>query len=112
MKFTGGLTLFVSGFFSDSSARRRVDLDYYVRMGGYAYGSAARLRSNEAAEVYYELSTKFGRFVDMLNKAGALSDAGGILRLYEKWVQTGSRRSGALLRREDFQIGTTPRVMH
>ncbi len=115
LKFTGDLALFVSGFFSDSIARRRVDLDYYVRMGCYAYGRAARLSPGEAAEVYYELSAKFGRFVDVLNEVSeesALSEVGGILRLYEKWLQTGSRRSEALLRREGIQLGTTPRVIH
>ncbi len=115
LKFTGDLALFVSGFFSDSIARRRVDLDYYVRMGGYAYGRAARLSPSEAAEVYYELSAKFGRFVDVLNEVSeesSLSEAGGILRLYERWLQTGSRRSEALLRREGIQLGTTPRVIH
>ncbi len=112
MKFTGDLKLFVSGFFSDSIARRRVDLDYYVRMGGYAYGRAARLSPSEAAEVYYELSAKFGRFVDVLNEVSALFETRGILRLYEKWLQTGSRRSGALLQREGIQISTTPRVMY
>lgn len=98
LKFTGDLALFVSGFFSDSIARRRVGLDYYVRMGGYAYGRAARLSPSDAAEVYFELSAKFGRFVDVLNEVSeesALSEVGGILRLYEKWLQTGSKRSEA-----------------
>lgn len=115
LKFTGDLALFVSGFFSDSIARRRVDLDYYVRMGGYAYGHAARLSPNAAAEVFLELSAKFGRFVDVLNEVSeesALSEVGGILRLYEKWLQTGSKRSEALLRREGIQLGPASRITH
>jgi hypothetical protein len=115
LKFTGDLALFVSGFFSDSIARRRVDLDYYVRMGGYAYGRAARLSSSESAEVFLELSAKFGRFVDVLNEVSeesALTEVGGVLRLYEKWLQTGSKRSEALLRREGIQLGAASRITH
>ena len=116
LKFTGDLALFVSGFFSDSIARRRVDLDYYVRMGGYAYGRAARLSPGEAAEVYYELSAKFGRFVDSAQRGERGERA---LRWWEAFcVSTRSGfkraagRSEALLRREGIQLGTTPRVIH
>jgi hypothetical protein len=115
LKFTGDLALFISGFFSDSIARRRVDLDYYVRMGGYAYGHVARLSPSEAAEVFLELSTKFGRFVDVLNEVSeesGIADVAGILRLYEKWLQTGSKRSEALLRREGIQLGPSSRITH
>ena len=35
----GDFSLFMSGFFSDSFRRRAVDVDYYVSMGEYAYGS-------------------------------------------------------------------------
>ena len=38
----GDFSLFMSGFFPDSFRRRVVDVDYYVSMGEYAYGSLSR----------------------------------------------------------------------
>ncbi len=115
LKLTGDVALFVSGFFSDSIARRRVELDYYVRMGGYAYGRAARLSPNDAASVFHELSAKFGRFVDVLNEVSeesSLTDAAGVLRLYERWLQTGSKRSEIRLRQEGILLQTSADRMH
>ena len=115
LKLTGDVALFVSGFFSDSIARRRVELDYYVRMGGYAYGRAAQLSPNDAASVFHELSAKFGRFVDVLNEVSeesSLTDAAGVLRLYERWLQTGSKRSEIRLRQEGILLGTSADRMH
>ena len=115
LKLTGDVALFVSGFFSDSIARRRVQLDYYVRMGGYAYGRAARLSPDDAASVFHELSAKFGRFVDVLNEVSeesSLTDAAGLLRLYERWLQTGSKRSEIRLRQEGILLGTSADRMH
>ncbi len=115
LKLTGDVALFVSGFFSDSIARRRVELDYYVRMGGYAYGRAARLSPNDAASVFHELSAKFGRFVDVLNEVSeesSLTDAAGVLRLYERWLQTGSKRSENRLRQEGILLQTSADSMH
>jgi hypothetical protein len=115
LKFTGDLALFVSGFFSDSITRRRVDLDYYVRLGGYAYGGAARFSPLDIAEVFMELAHKFPRFVDVLNEVSeqsAIAENAGILRLYERWRETGSRRSEALLRRAGILLGDASRRVH
>ncbi|HJS73836.1 MAG TPA: hypothetical protein VJ921_06075 [Vicinamibacteria bacterium] len=115
LKFTGDVALFMSGFFSDSVTRRLNELDYYVRLGGYAYGGAARLSALEAAALFEELAHKFVRFVDVLNEVSeesAITENAGILRLYEKWRQTGSRRSEALLRREGILLGDGSRRLH
>jgi hypothetical protein len=115
LKFTGDLALFISGFFSDSIVRRRVDLDYYVRLGGYAYGGASRFCPLDTVAVFQELARKFPTFVDVLNEVSeetTLVENAGILRQYEKWLQTGSRRSEELLRREGILVGSTPRNLH
>ena len=102
LKATGDVSLFVSGFFSDSLDGGLVDSDYYVRMGGYAYGRLAGLsRHRTAASVFGELSENFLSFVDVLNEvseASSLTDNKSLLRLYEKWLRTGSKRSENLLR--------------
>lgn len=103
----GDVALFMSGFFSQMFARRMVDMDYYVAMGGNAYGSLhQRVRGtaygSAFSDVYHELARKFQGFVDVLwevsESARASSDC-DILRLYEIWTRTGSRRAGRLLSR-------------
>jgi hypothetical protein len=96
----GDVSLFVSGFFSDSLQRRAVDVDYYVSMGEYAYGSLGRRDADTFAEVFTELSRKFVGFMDVLSDVSertALSSSTDVLRLYEKWLRTGSQRTGQQL---------------
>ena len=99
LRQVGDLSLFISGFFADSLNRRLVDIDYYIQLGESAYGSLAR-RDETFGEVFNELSEKFPAFVDVLGEVSeqsALTSNTDVLRLYEKWVRTKSRRSGDLL---------------
>jgi hypothetical protein len=97
----GDLSLFISGFFSDSLNRRLVDVDYYIQLGERAYGSLARRAVDDTfTDVFDELSEKFTAFVDVLGEVSertALTSDADVLRLYEKWMRTRSRRSGDLL---------------
>src|SRR3972149_178275 len=43
LKALGGVSLFTSGFFSDSLKRKIVDIDYYIDMGACSYGWLASL---------------------------------------------------------------------
>lgn len=108
----GDVSLFVAGFFADSLAYRPVDLDYYVNMGGNAYGSLSveirgTFRGSALAGVYRELARKFQLVVDILNEVrdgvGNSSDV-DLLRTYEVWLKTGSRRAAELLK----QNGVVP----
>lgn len=108
----GDVSLFIAGFFADSLAHRLVDLDYYIHMGGNAYGSLSdeirgTLRGRALAHVYRELARKFQVVVDVLNdvRDGARRSSDiDLLRTYEVWLKTGSRRAAALLR----QNGVVP----
>jgi hypothetical protein len=93
LKQIGDVSLFVSGFFSDSLRRKLVDVDYYATIGGFAYSSLSRYESDTFSPVFAELAEKFNGFVDVLSCASNAD----LLRLYEKWLKTGSRRSGQLL---------------
>ena len=100
LRQVGDLSLFVSGFFSESLARSLVDVDYYIQLGESAYGSLARQSDETFGDVFDELSTKFAAFVDVLGEISertALASNTDLLRLYERWLRTGSRRSGDLL---------------
>jgi hypothetical protein len=96
----GDVSLFTSGFFSDSLQRKMVDVDYYVAIGGYAYNALSRVEADRLSPVYAELAEKFVGFVDVLSEVSERTSCmsnGDLLRLYEKWLKTGSRRSGQLL---------------
>lgn len=104
----GDTSLFISGFFPDSLARRSslVDVDYYIAMGGRAYDAVARHAAESS--LWEELSDKFRLLVDILNEVSertVASSEAGVLRLYERWLKTGSRRLASLL----TQKGVVPR---
>lgn len=102
LRKVGDLSLFISGFFSDSLNRSLVDIDYYIQLGECAYGSLARQGGETLGDVFDELSEKFTAFVDILAEVSertALTSNADVLRLYEKWLRTKSRRSGNLLAR-------------
>ena len=102
----GDVSLFVAGFFAQSFARKLIDIDYHIAMGGRAYGvlaeALARGKGRVLGNVFAELSEKFQPMVDTLNElaeAAYTHSDKDILRLYEIWLKTGSRRSYALLKR-------------
>jgi hypothetical protein len=100
LRQVGDLSLFISGFFSDSLNRRLVDVDYYVTLGGYAYGSLSRRDEDSRARIFAELAEKFVRYVDVLcevSEQTTLASNADLLRLYEKWLRTGSPRDGERL---------------
>ena len=108
----GDVSLFVAGFFARSFARKLIDIDYHIAMGGNAYSSLAdtlqrSLSGRCVAGVYAQLAQKFQGLVDALNEVSEMSyrhtDA-DILRLYEMWMKTGSPRAHGLLR----QLGVQP----
>jgi hypothetical protein len=109
----GDVSLFIAGFFAHSFARKLIDVDYHVAMGGCAYGTLAnglcRGRKPVLGRVFAELAAKFMPLVDAL---GEISDAArrytqaDVLRLYEIWLKTGSPRARGLLRR--LGIEATP----
>jgi hypothetical protein len=115
----GDISLFMAGFFTRGFARRLVDIDYHIAMGGRAYDALARSlergRRRALAQVFAELAAKFQPLVDAL---GEISDAAyvytqrDILRLYEIWLKTGSVRARRLLRRLGIEAAPVALPMH
>ena len=100
LKQIGDVSLFVSGFFSDSLRRKLVDVDYYASIGGVAYNALSRYETDTFSPVFAELAEKFIVYVDVLSEVSERSLCSSnmdLLRLYERWLKTGSRRSGQLL---------------
>lgn len=95
LKKLGDGSLYISGFFGDSLARKVVDIDYYVDMGGAAYRALALSAQDEtASNVYNEYSTCFAEFVDVLtciSQDSLIQTDGDLLRLYDRYMATGSK---------------------
>ena len=107
LKQLGDLALFISGIFTDSLNRKLVDVDYYIAMGGNAYGHLSDVTRDTGRwqvfnEIFDELAGKFPAFVDVLGEVSEnthLRNDSDIMRLYEVWMRTGSKRSERKLRR-------------
>lgn len=112
LRHVADTSLYMSGFFAEALTRRLVDLDYYISLGGSAYGQLARAvarKQSSCGVVYDELGCHFGDYVEVLaevSQTSALGSPMGVVQLYERWLKTGSewaerklRRSGVVPRR-------------
>lgn len=98
LKAIGDTSLYMSGFFADALTRKLVDVDYYIEMGGAAYGQLARAPvprtfPEHFRDAFDELAAKFRAFVDVLSEVRshtAIASSTNVLRLCEEWVRTGS----------------------
>lgn len=107
LKHLGDVALYVAGFFTDFVERSLVDVDYYISMGGSAYGNLSGLIGNQRhgdtfALLYKQMSLKFTDLVDVLNQIAERSQQksntdADLLRLYDRWARTGSERIRKLL---------------
>ncbi len=106
LKNLGDVALYVSGFFAEFIERSLVDVDYYIAMGGNAYGSLSSLvgrqrHGDTLAEIYLQLGQRFTELVDLLTQIAERSrptrDDVAILRLYDRWARTGSERIHRML---------------
>ncbi|MCB1863885.1 MAG: hypothetical protein KDG50_00515 [Chromatiales bacterium] len=102
----GDVALFVAGLFAGQLGRRGIDVDYYIAMGGTAYGvlsemNAESVRDSALSCVFEDLAGRFVGFADVLAEIGEQrcerSDE-QLLRLYELWQKTGSERLARKLR--------------
>ncbi len=94
MKILADKALYLSGFFGDSLQKKSVDIDYYMGIGAAAYSNLASWTKEETtATVYSTISKKFIDYADLLSyisDKSALQSEQNILRLYERYLKTGS----------------------
>ena len=106
----GDTALFVSGFFGDSLARTHVDVGYYISMGERAYGTLAETERG-LDDLFGELASRFGQFVDLFAEIAELSDLRsnrGLIRLYERFLQTRDERVAQRLRERGVALFAGP----
>lgn len=108
----GDTSLFVAGFFGDSLSRSPVDAGYYVAMGERAYQAlAASPGPAGAAETFGEMAARFQVFVDVLAEIAEMQDLRsnrGLVRLYERFLHTGSQRVAEQLRARGVALFAGP----
>jgi hypothetical protein len=104
LRTLGDGVLYGCGFFEEHFAARGVDPKYLRGLGTRAYGAASsmlvRNRTDEAAgpDLFAELSRKFDGFVDVLadvadaTVAMGTETSRGLVKVYERWLRTGSER--------------------
>jgi len=116
----GDIALFIAGTFSAHITRRGLSPEYYVSMGGSAYGSLAdddRSRTPDGLkDTFGELSEKFERFVNVVaevNESGRIEDDQSLVQNYGRWLSTGDKRAELALRRAGiFPVAAQDDVSH
>jgi hypothetical protein len=97
----GDVSLYVGGFFQERLAHKRVDVDYYISMGGNAYRNAAHRIADEALRpVYLELSEKFAKYLDVFLEVSHQTTPRketDLVQMVELWLRTKSPRAAKAL---------------
>lgn len=104
LRSLGDGVLYSIGFFGERLEQRGVARDYYLGVGRTAYDHAASMlwdkSSNKAIgpDVLGELSQKFEKFAEVLSDvadgqlASGMRDPKAVVKVYERWLKTGSTR--------------------
>jgi hypothetical protein len=101
LKRVADTALFVTGLFIDCLDRSAVGPDYYQQLGRNAYARlSAEPRGNALAAPFDELAGRFPDFVRVLmeiSEGELFRREQDTLRLYKRWLHTGSHREANLL---------------
>lgn len=105
LKHLGDLALYIAGYFPESLSRKLIDIDYYVQMGGTAYGSVSAMTPQPHIQsLFQQLSDRFCSWVDILGEVSAQTQfhrsEQDLLKIYDLWNRTGSRHALNLLQKE------------
>ena len=119
LRGVGDHALFVAGFFGESLERSAVGLDYYGEIGSAAYADlSASLAPREPVGfggLFGELAADFSGFVEVLAEVGGQTrgrEPTDLLRLYQRFVRSGSRRDLAQLLRRGLRPPPAEMLRH
>lgn len=110
LKWLGDLSLYLSGIFTEHLEATAVGLDYYMALGGNAYTQVADHvgpRNTDLQGLFRDLSVNFNAFTDVLSEVGesaGMQRNSDLLRIYERWLKTGSDRAARQLTRAGIPL--------
>ncbi|MGC4091768.1 MAG: hypothetical protein QM756_28575 [Polyangiaceae bacterium] len=112
LRCLGDNVLYTSGFFLDHLETHGVELSYVSSLGARAYGTAASMlrragggdETPRAPELFEELADKFAPFAEVLATLAdglfansAKGSDSGSLKMYERWLRSGSPKLASAL---------------
>jgi len=107
LRVLGDGVLYVSGFFAPHLETRGVEVRYVTSLGARAYDSAGKMlrgaSGDSAPDLFFELAENFACFAELLTAVAeklslaATPSSVGILKMYERWLKTGSQSLGSEL---------------
>jgi len=108
LRVLGDGVLYVSGFFGEHLENRGVEPRYVSALGATAYENASamlrqRAKDQNAPDLFSELAEKFRMFVRLLAdvaeslRARSARTDGAVVKMYERWLRTGSTTLGDAL---------------
>src|SRR3989338_275605 len=104
LKKMGDVSLYISGFFSDSLFKKMINLDYYIKMGNYAYASLSHLMTTPFSKgikpLFHELAEKFIPLVEVISGIADethLKADQNLLKVYERWLTLGTDKDNKRL---------------
>jgi len=126
LRTLGDGVLYSSGFFADHFEARGVDTSYLVGIGRTAYDNANAIilkhsgapgpdpsAPGSVLNIFGELSTSFADLVSVIGEvangaiASGVATSKGLVKLYERWLKTGSGKIAETLTANGF---VTPRA--
>lgn len=125
LRTLGDGVLYSSGFFADHFEARGVDTNYVIGIGRTAYDTAGsllttsstRLDEESPTDIFKELATRFTDFVAVITEvanatlARGAATSRGVLKLYERWLKTGSESLADALSSHGFVAPRGGRVL-
>jgi hypothetical protein len=102
LRLLGDAVLYASGFFADHFAARGLETRYVVSIGSRAYGTAGAMLHGDETGLFDELARHFEEFASVLTVVAERTlaqqpGAQNLLKLYERWLKTGSETISAEL---------------
>ena len=108
----GDVALFVGALFPESYARRGIVKDYFVGMGGGAYGYLSE-NARQNRHVFSELASTFTRMLELVARACSKEtqfDANDVLNLYQRWRRNRDPRLEEQLRALGISVEGEDRI--
>jgi hypothetical protein len=96
LRLLGDAVLYGSGFFSDFFAARGLENRYVCSIGAQAYSHAGAMLRGDQTGLFDELAQRFEDFTQVLTEvadrtlAHQAQGAKNLIKLYERWLKTGS----------------------